>query len=562
MGGCNNIHPEVRVGSGGKYRSRMADEILRAAESEGVVCARAKSYEVPISTGGTVSVFLPHEWYPELVQDRGVAPLCFSEADLAAGGGLCGQLREWAESADVNLEGPLSSVAALGLHVDGVQYTSSVRAGSAKSIVVGAMNIVSGTRDDIKNRRQPLFLLRKARLCQCGCQGFHTMQELMEVLAWSMQCLADGLSPSTRHDGSAWTEHDLRHRIANNIDLPTAALLQVRGDWEGLQQLFNLRSVGADHFCWMCNSTRFTDGPMHYSDFRPDAAHRASLITHAEYTASCARERVQPSFLFRCPGLKLQHLTVDVMHAADLGTFQDAIGSLFWLEISHKPWHRSQKIGLERLNRALNLFYSAHANDNLSKVTPVSYSQIYSKNPGFPTLKAKAAQTRHLIDFCVTLAQQHQHGTASRPPFRFRANHRLAARTDEHRQNMVSLFVGMQEFARSLLGEPFDPAAARRGMYQYLTNLKDLNTLWRDGAAERAIPKLPFHLRPKCHACQHLVEDKLDIFGNPSSFWCYRDEDFVGCVKIIARKTMHPATLERRVMQKLRILAALTDGFL
>ena len=72
--------------------------------------------------------------------------------------------------------------------------------------------------------------------------------------------------------------------------------------------------------------------------------------------------------------------------------------------------------------------------------------------------------------------------------------------------------------------------------------------------------KLPFHLRPKCHACQHLVEEKIRMFGSPSSFWCYRDEDFVGCVKRIARKTLHPATLEIRVMQKLRILASLQGG--
>ena len=50
---------------------------------------------------------------------------------------------------------------------------------------------------------------------------------------------------------------------------------------------------------------------------------------------------------------------------------------------------------------------------------------------------------------------------------------------------------------------------------------------------------------------------KIEAFGSPSMFWCYRDEDFVGVMKSIASKTKHPATLEKRMIQKLRIWAAL-----
>ena len=79
------------------------------------------------------------------------------------------------------------------------------------------------------------------------------------------------------------------------------------------------------------------------------------------------------------------------MHAGDLGTFQDAIGTLFWLEIATKAWHRSQKVGLAALNSSLNSFYTAHQHDNLSKLTPLAASQIYAKQPGYPYLKAKTA---------------------------------------------------------------------------------------------------------------------------------------------------------------------------
>ena len=95
----------------------------------------------------------------------------------------------------------------------------------------------------------------------------------------------------------------------------------------------------------------------------------------------------------------------------------------------------------------------------------------------------------------------------------------------------------------------------RNAMYRYLQALSALNSMWRDGVQFKA--KLPWHLRQKAHACQHLVEEKIQQFGSPSSFWCYRDEDFIGTVKNIAHKTKHPATLKLRCVQKLRIWAAL-----
>jgi hypothetical protein len=134
------------------------------------------------------------------------------------------------------------------------------------------------------------------------------------------------MSPSARHDGSPFLPEERELRVASNVHLPRAALLQIRGDWEWLQTAFRLRATGADSFCWMCNATRWTRGPMHFSDFRAQAAHRQSVFTHEQYLLACAREQAEPSVLFRCPGLRIEHLTVDVMHAGDLGTFQDAIG--------------------------------------------------------------------------------------------------------------------------------------------------------------------------------------------------------------------------------------------
>ena len=295
---------------------------------------------------------------------------------------------------------------------------------------------------------------------------------------------------------------------------------------------------------------------MHYHDFRPDAEHRQSLISHEEYMGRCAREHTEPSHLFRCPGFRLEFLTVDSMHAGDLGTFQDAIGSLLWLEITHKPWFRNDKVGLDSLNESLGMYYSAHHDPNLSRVTPLTMSQLFAKEPGYPFLKAKAAETRHLVDFCLALAHLHKSGNDRRSPYAFRGTHRLAAHSALHCDLLVKLFDGLQRYLSACAVEPFAPSECSSGMFDYLQALKALHDLWRLGVPVAEHKPLPFHVRPKAHACQHLVQDKVELYGSPKNFWGYRDEDFVGAVKRIARKTLMPSTLEKRVGEKLRLWAA------
>ena len=92
---------------------------------------------------------------------------------------------------------------------------------------------------------------------------------------------------------------------------------------------------------------------MRFTQYQADAAHRATVISHEQYLQTLMSEAVEPSHMFRCPGVQLEHATVDSMHAGDLGVFQDAIGSLFFCEITNKQWHSSRAAGLAWLNAQL-----------------------------------------------------------------------------------------------------------------------------------------------------------------------------------------------------------------
>ncbi len=324
-----------------------------------------------------------------------------------------------------------------------------------------------------------------------------------------MRLLRGGPLPHQRHDLSPWTEHDVRCRLLDpTLSLPVAALLQVRGDWEWLSQCFRLRHPSAEHFCWLCNCC--ATGALSYFNVSPEAGHRGTLLTHEMYIEHCLRSRSQPSSVFASPGFRLEYLAIDSMHAADLGVFQDALGSLFWLEVTNRQWHRSRQAGISYLQGELRDYY--RANPHLARLQ-LTLSQLKASSPRYPSLRAKAAQTRHLADFALALAQRHARGDATRGPFRFRPTSRLGPYSAEYREAVVRLFGGMAGYHRSCRQEPFNAALCKDGMYAVLQGMNTLRLLMRRHLPPEEHPDQPFPLRPKAHMLQHLVEDKILLWG-------------------------------------------------
>ena len=555
---CQLARKLAHVGTSGKHSSNIFRDIITAAELVGLISSETKPYYVNLpGNAGTAEVFLPHEVYEKMVQRRGIDRFCLSPTELASATGLGALLTRWAGAADVQYEGDLGQVGVFGVHCDGVTYSTSVRAGSQKSVLAASFNVISATDAKDRDLRQPLFVIQKSRLCKCGCGGFHSLQVLYDVLAWSMRCLLQGRAPSRRHDDTPFSRRELSKRIAPGTALPVAALLQCRGDWEGLVVQCRLRFYRSDLFCWMCDCTQTTLGDLHYHHVQPDAGHRATLISHEQYLQSCADEGAQPSTIFGSPGFRLEFLAVDSMHAGDLGSFQDSMGSLFWVEITNRGLYRNKAEGLKALNAELQFYYDNHEDQSLSRLTPLSMSQIRGKEPGYPYLKSKAAECRHATDFCLMLAQRHRFGDANRRPLRFRAQSTLGGRENEYSENIVALFQGLSRYHRSCSAAVFDDHECKQAMYLYLQSHVALHKLFREDVPANQHRYMAFHTRPKLHALQHCVEDKVPLWGSPARFWCYRDEDYVGTIKNICRKTVHPATLEARCGEKLRVWSAL-----
>ena len=260
-----------------------------------------------------------------------------------------------------------------------------------------------------------------------------------------------------------------------------------------------------------------------------------------------------PSAIFGCPGFVLDYIALDSMHCGDLGVFQDAIGGLLFMEMSNKQWHRSYAAGISYLNAELKQFYAAHA--GLSQIH-LTANMIKGQTGSYPTLKSKAAECRHLAKFAVVLAHRQASGAAGRAPFHF-PHGRLGAYSGEYRLLIVQMATNLDRYHESCMVEPFVVADCQNSMHAFLKALTDLRLLFRRGLAAAFHGKQPFPLRPKGHMLEHLVDDKVPMWGSPKSFWCYGDEDFVGIIKRIALQTKHPRTMEQVLLAKYRLFAGL-----
>jgi hypothetical protein len=272
------------------YKNAMRD-IMVLAQEFGSFSTMAAPYEMVLpGNRGTLELLLPHEVISSMTA-RDPGQWCLDDASVASGK-LGAVLDQWSKHPDVEFTGNLSDVFAIGLHADGVSYTSSVRPGSSKKVLVCSWNIISARRPELQQQRQPFFVLHEDRKCKCGCGGYCTYQEIWKVLAWSLGCMLSGRAPTCRHDTSPWLPEEIGLHMADGAALRPAALVQVRGDWEWLVGCFRLRYYTSQHFCWMCDATR-DDGPMCFKD--TDCFVNVSLQPTFETTrcshGTCCRQR-------------------------------------------------------------------------------------------------------------------------------------------------------------------------------------------------------------------------------------------------------------------------------
>eukprot|EP00959_Pyramimonas_sp_CCMP1952_P336981 7056697-Pyramimonas_sp.AAC.2 len=108
--------------------------------------------------------------------------------------------------------------------------------GQADSILqVSVINLISHTR-------HLMGFLRLGETCGCGCGGYCSINAMMQVLSFQLQCLIHGKVLDARHDGSPWGR-DEKPKTRFGF---RSAVIYLKGDWAefaksmGLNQWSNM----------------------------------------------------------------------------------------------------------------------------------------------------------------------------------------------------------------------------------------------------------------------------------------------------------------------------------
>jgi hypothetical protein len=157
------------LGTSGKHVQNVLRDLLRLSSHLTNTTPDAYLVEVPgpASTTRIVSVVLPHEQLQKVVEAHGAEQYRTSDRQWAAVVGIGPVLRQW--GIDVGIDA--RDVLAIGVHADGVSYSSSVRVGAVRGVHVGSWNIISAEAATHRGQRHLSYAIAKRSMCDCGCEG-------------------------------------------------------------------------------------------------------------------------------------------------------------------------------------------------------------------------------------------------------------------------------------------------------------------------------------------------------------------------------------------------------
>ena len=183
--------------------------------------------------------------------------------------------------------------------------------------------------------------------------------------------------------------------------LPAKGILcEIRADWDWFNQFLQLPTFNTKSgMCWMCNCT--------YENFKTqNAAQRACLKTKANFLSNLANMKKTVSPIWEWPWNPAVLCCPDWLHSADQGVGADIAGMLL-VEIANKLPERNFRDRVSTLwNEIKDLYKTMRVEYTLNSFSPEILNK--GKKPtGPPTLKAPAAQVRHMIPLLPALAQRH-----------------------------------------------------------------------------------------------------------------------------------------------------------
>ena len=238
-------------------------------------------------------MLLPHEICSAVArwnQDAGDKP--FTDA------GLTPKVRQHCLSFCQDHNRDPSKTFPLGFWIDGVPFKWD----RSESMIVLTLNFPGQVDNDFKRLRIPIALVNKKFLVE------GTMQDLLNIIAWSFTCLHAGFFPSTPLPGQD-PFHGWRQKQCGKPLGAHGMLIEARGDWEAYKNFFGLAGWNDKTCCYRCQAS---------STNSRDPSLEASWMSQMKTLWRHLEEAKFISPLFSIPGANLETFGIDWLHCMDL----------------------------------------------------------------------------------------------------------------------------------------------------------------------------------------------------------------------------------------------------
>ena len=329
------------------------------------------------------------------------------------------------------------------------------------------------------------------------CVVRETQDDVLSLLCWSLKCLAFGLCPSARHDGSPWEQGDTWRKARAGQEVMNAALLEVKGDWKQMAFCFSTPSwtSGPDKpICWRCHATKQSLK----EDFGPTAfwLQPAGRVSHHEAITRLLEAGGSLSPLWSMPWMKMSALRLDWLHIADQGITPVFLGGVFSLVLADKEKGANEAERCKWLWSEVQAFYRRDGvEDRLYELTV----NMIKPKKGPIELAGSGAQVKSLVPFGLELVNSWVEPDWEQMSVKACMQHLAACYTCLRSAQPVQ---GGGELLNHALG--------------FQRNLQGLHL---------ANPKR-WQIRPKLHLFLELAAEG----DRPSASWNYREESFGGSV--------------------------------
>jgi hypothetical protein len=402
------------------------------------------------------------------------------------------------------------------IHGDGVPVIAVGKAGTRSLDNISWQSLLAcGSVISVKLWITAIFL---QNLCKESIHGIETMDQIWEIIVWSLKWLYIGEHPRDRWDGP-WPEYMVSELLLAGTALAGeffGVVWLAKSDWDYQAKVFKLLHYASDAFCDYCPVDISLDRSMWPTNFSAGAPWKLLCYNSQQW-----RDK-NPSMhiLFRTFSfLSILNCYPDELHVFHIGIAQYFIGSVLWL-LCYRVRRKTPATNIVDVWELIVAEYSGIASG--SQFTGLGISSFVNpRKPksSWPRLKGRGAEIKSIVRPLLNVWQKVKRG----------------GRFAEHDDCILNALICIDTINNILDCHKYDCFLPDDQAVEFKNNADEFLRAytWLGNAADSRGDKL-FSAVPKLHQFWHWADNAQ--FLNPRRAANFIDEHFQKVMKDLAAK--------------------------